>query len=63
MTTFDIQSLFANIPLDETIDICFDKVFEKRKKVKDILKRHFKQFLILLIFLISCFLFNDNYYK
>ena len=63
MTTFDIQSLFANIPLDETIDICFDKVFEKRKKVKDILKRHFKQFLIFLIFLISCFLFNDNYYK
>ena len=63
MTTFDIQSLFANIALDETIDICFDKVFEKRKKVKDILKRHFKQFLILLIFLLSCFLFNDNYYK
>ena len=61
MASFDIQSLFTNIPLDETIDICFYMVFEKRKKVKGILKRHFKQ--VILSVKSSCFLFNDVYYK
>ena len=35
MTSFDIELLFTNILLDETIDICVDMVFEKRKS-----KRH-----------------------
>ena len=61
MSTFDIKSLFANIPLDETIDICVDMVFEKRKKVKDVLKRHFKQ--LILCVKPFCFLFTDVYYK
>ena len=39
----DIQSLFTNIPLDETINICTDMVFNKCKKVKGMLKRYFKQ--------------------
>ena len=30
----DIQSLFTDIPLDETIDICTDMVFNKFKKLK-----------------------------
>ena len=32
MESFDIQSLFANIPLDETIGIYVDMVSEKKKK-------------------------------
>ena len=32
MAYFNIQSLFTNIPLDETIDICVDMVYNKRKK-------------------------------
>ena len=62
MASFDIQSLFTNIPLDKTIEICVNMVFEKRKKVKGILQRHFKQ---LLIFSVEspCFLFSDVYYK
>ena len=32
MASFNIQSLFTNIPLDETIDICVDMVYNKRKK-------------------------------
>ena len=32
MVSFDIQSLFTNIPLDETIDIGVDMVFEIERK-------------------------------
>ena len=42
IASFDIQSLFTNILLDETIDICVDMVFENRKKIKGMIKRHFK---------------------
>ena len=62
MASFDTQSLFTNIPLDETIDICVDMVFEKRKKVKGMLKCHFKQFRVLSV-KSSCFLFNGVCYK
>ena len=47
MASFDIQSLFTNIPLDKKIDICFDIVYNKRKIVKSVLKRHFKKLLAL----------------
>ena len=62
MASCDIQSLFTNIPLDETIEICVDMVFEKRKKLKGMLKHHFKKLLILSVKL-SCFFFNDVYYR
>ena len=62
MTSFDIHSLFTNIPLDETINICVDLVFHKKKKVKGMLKRHFKQLLTLSL-KSSCFLCNDVYHK
>ena len=45
MASFDVQSLFTNIPLDETINICVDMVYNKRKKAKGMLKRHFRQLL------------------
>lgn len=38
MVSFGNQSLFINIPLDETIDVSVDIAFQKRKKVKDMLK-------------------------
>ena len=63
MASFDVQSLFTNIPLDETINICVDMVYNKRKKVKGMLKRHFRQLLTISVKKSSCFLFNDVYYK
>ena len=48
--------------MDETIYICVDLVFHKKKKVKSMLKRHFKQLLTLCV-KSSCFLFSDVYYK
>ena len=62
MASFDIESLFTNIPLDETVDICVDIVYNKRKKVKGMLKRYFKQLLTLSV-KSSFFLFNGVYYK
>ena len=61
MVSFDVESLFTNIPLDETIDICVDRIYKRKKKVKGLLKRHFKQLLIHAT-KSSCFLFNGTYY-
>ena len=60
IASFDIQSLATNIPLDETINIFVDLVFDKKKKVKGMLEQHFKQLLALSVK--SSFLFNV-YYK
>ena len=62
MASFNILWLFTNIPLDETINICVDLVFHKKKKVKGMLKQHFKQLLTLSVKSFR-FLFNDVYYK
>ncbi len=34
MTSFDVSSLFTNIPLEETIDFCTDLVFKVNDKLK-----------------------------
>ena len=34
MASFDIESFFTNIPLDETINICVNNVFVNKKRVK-----------------------------
>ena len=62
MALFNIQSLFTNIPLDETINICVDRAFQNKRKVKGLLKRQFKQLLTLAV-KSSCFVFNDIYYQ
>ena len=62
MVSFDVESLFANIPLDETINICVDRLYKRKKKVRGLLKRHFKQ-LLTLATKSSCFLFNGVYYS
>ena len=62
MVSFDVESLFTNIPLDETINICVDRLYTRKKKVRGLLKRHFKQ-LLTLATKSSCFLFNGVYYS
>ena len=56
MTSFDIESLFTNIPLEETINICVDKLFENNTKVNNLTKESFQS-------LDSFFIFNSKYYK
>ena len=62
MTSFDIDSLFTNLPLDETIELCVKKTFGRKKKFKGFTKIEFKT---LLEFATkdALILFNGNYYE
>ena len=46
MASLDVDALFTNIPLDETIDFCVKKFFETPKNlVKGISKNNFRELL------------------
>ena len=62
MTSFDIESLFTNIPLEETINICVDRLFENNTKVNNLTKESFRS-LLELATLDSFFIFDGKYYK
>ena len=42
MGSIDIDSLFTNIPLDETIDICINQLFENTGNVEGFTKPELK---------------------
>ena len=63
MCSFDVKSLFTNIPLDETIDICINRLFPNpdstfhnydKKQFKNILQLATKD---------TNFMFNDSLYQ
>ena len=62
MSSFDVDSLFTNIPLDETIRICCDELFQSRNNVSGLSKEQF-QILLELATKESFILFNGQYYK
>ena len=65
MSSFDVDALFTNIPLDETINICCDELFKNknpRDTVSGLTKKQFRQ-LLELATKESFILFNGNYYK
>ena len=62
MASFDIESLFTNLPLEETIKICVKKVFKNKKKYKGLSKNEFERLLCLAV-KDSFFLFNGAYYE
>ena len=43
--SLDVDPLFANIPLDETIDICFNQLFKHTDAVEGFIKSELKQLL------------------
>ena len=61
MSSFDVDSLFTNIPLDETIEICVKKSFGRKRKFSGFTKPEFRQ---LLQFAVkdALILFNGKYY-
>ena len=61
MGSVDVDSLFTNIPLAETIDICTDTLFENMEKV-GLSKIEFKE-LLSLATKESYFIFNGQLYK
>ena len=62
MGSLDVDSLFTNIPLDETIDICINKLFENTDTVESFKKSELKQ-LLCLATKESYFIFNSLLYK
>ena len=61
MTSFDKESVFTNIPLEETINICVDKLFEIKTKYNNLTKKSFWSLLELAI--LDYFRFWWKYYK
>ena len=61
MASFDVDSLFTNIPLDETIDICIKKLFGRKHKFGKFSRSEFRK---LLQFAVkdALILFNGKYY-
>ena len=62
MGSLDVDSLFTNIPLEETIDICTNSLFENMEKVEYLSKIEFKE-LLSLATKESYFVFNGQLYK
>ena len=62
MASLDIDSLFTNIPLEETINICVDNLYNDNENPRNIPKHDFHN--LLNIATKETFLmFNNNYYK
>ena len=62
MCSFDIVSLFTNVPLEETIEIVIKNVFGRKRKIKGLSKSDFQD-LLKLTTMCTVFYFNGNYYK
>ena len=62
MGTMDIESLFTNLPLDETIDLCIQLVYKDTELVQGLNSNEFKQ-LLKFATKESMFMFNNKYYK
>ena len=62
MARFYIQSLFTNIPLQETIELCVENLFKGRTHVDNLSKDCFRE-LLTSIMSESLILFNQELYK
>ena len=62
MCSFDIDSLFANVPLEEIVDIVVKNVFGGERNISWLIKSDFRD-LLKLKPMSTIFCFNGNYYK
>ena len=62
MASFDIESLFTNIPLQETIDLCVENLFKDRTHVDNLSKDSFRE-LLTRTMSESLILFDQEFYK
>ena len=62
MASLDVDSLFTNIPLDETIDICIDSLHKDDENSPKIPKDVFGN-LFTVATKESYFIFNNKFYK
>jgi hypothetical protein len=61
MASFDVVSLFTNIPLEETVEICLDKLFSNYDKVNNLTRPDLRK-LIIFAAQENHFMFNDQMY-
>ena len=59
MASLDVDSRIINIPLEETIDVCTNTLFENMEKVERLSKIELTE-LLYLATKESYFIFNDN---
>ena len=62
MGSLDVDSLFTNIPLEETINICTELIYDQNDTTEDLNKSEFKE-LLSLATKESYFVFNEVLYK
>ena len=62
MASFDVESLFTNISLQETIDLCADLLFNDNPNIDDFTKTDLHELLTITLSE-SIVLFNNEYYK
>ena len=62
MTSFDVELLFTNIPLQGTIDLCVDLLFNDKPNIDRFTKTDFHKLLTVTLSE-SLILFNNGYYK
>ena len=62
MATFDIESFFTNIPLQETIDLCVENLFQDRTRVDNLSNDSFSE-LLTRTMSESLILFDQQFYK
>ena len=62
MASFDIGSPFTNIPLQESIDLCVENLFQDRTRVDNLSKDSFRELLTMTL-PGSLVLFEQQFYK
>ena len=62
MASLNVDSLFTNIPLEETIDICVDNLYNDNENLPNILDHNFRN-LLNTATKETFFMFNNKYYK
>ena len=62
MASLDVDSLFTNIPLDETTNICVDNLYNENENSLNIPKHDLRN-LLNIATKESFFMFNNKYYK
>ena len=61
MASLDVDSLFTNIPLDETIEICINELFKDKDKIDGLSKQQMKK-LLTHATKMSFFIFDNKFY-
>ena len=61
LVSFDVKSLFTNVPLDQTIEIILNRVYKKNEISTDMTKSEMKELLNLCTKSVH-FAFDDNIY-